>query len=148
MIHQWTSENVMNRTTNGIGDEIHGFMWLFKSERNLYLKPYFYDMPNICKYRELFTLTNETRLINLSKNVGIIMFFFFVDCFPNGGNKMYSYSYDRLILIVNFLPFVDFEYIIHTLCYSALYYCIIHIFVFWMLCMWRSLTPPEMYSYQ
>ena len=45
----------------------------FKSDRKLYLKPYFYVKPNIRKYRELFTPTNEATLIKLSKFVAIIM---------------------------------------------------------------------------
>ena len=45
----------------------------FKSDRKLYLKPYFYVKPNICKYRELFTSTNEATLIKLSKFAAIIM---------------------------------------------------------------------------
>ena len=44
-----------------------------KSDRKLYLKPYFYVKPNIRKYGELFTSTNETTLIKLSKFVAIIM---------------------------------------------------------------------------
>ena len=42
----------------------------FKSNRNLYLKPYFYVKPNIRKYRELFTSTNEATLM---KFIAIIM---------------------------------------------------------------------------
>ena len=45
----------------------------FKSNRKLYLKPYFYVKPNIRKYRELFTSTNEATLIKLSNFVAIIM---------------------------------------------------------------------------
>ena len=62
-------------TTDDIGDEYHYLFTcdFFKSDRKLYLKPYFYIMPNICKYRELFTSTNEARLIKLSKFVAIIM---------------------------------------------------------------------------
>ena len=45
----------------------------FKSNRKLYLKPYFCVKPNIRKYRELFTSTNEATLITLSKFVTIIM---------------------------------------------------------------------------
>ena len=44
-----------------------------KSDRKLNLKPYFYVKPNIRKYRELFTSTNEATLIKLSKFVAIIM---------------------------------------------------------------------------
>ena len=61
-------------TTDDIGDEYHYLFTcdFFKSDRKLYLKPYFYVKPNICKYRELFTLTNEATLIKLSKFVAII----------------------------------------------------------------------------
>ena len=67
------SENV-NCTTDDIGDEYH---YLFtcdfcKSDRKLYLKPYFYVKPNIRKYMELFTSTNEVKLIKLSNFVAII----------------------------------------------------------------------------
>ena len=50
------------------------FQVTLKSDRKLYLKPYFYVMPNtcICKFRERFTSTSETMLIKLSKFVGII----------------------------------------------------------------------------
>ena len=48
-------------------------MIFFKSDRKLYLKPYFYVKPNIRKYRELFTSTNEATIIKLSKFVAIIM---------------------------------------------------------------------------
>ena len=48
-------------------------MWRFKNEKKIYLKPYFYVNPNICKYRELFTSNNEIALIKLSKFVRIIM---------------------------------------------------------------------------
>ena len=62
-------------TTDDIGDEYH---YLFtcdfsKRDRKLYLKSYFYVKPNIRKYRELFTSTNEATLIKLSKLVAIIM---------------------------------------------------------------------------
>ena len=58
-----------------IGDEYHYLFTcdVFKSERKLYLKPYFYVKPNIRKYRELFTSTNEVTLIKLSKFVAFIM---------------------------------------------------------------------------
>ena len=45
----------------------------FKGDRKLYLKLYFYVKPNIRKYRELFTSTNEATLIKLSNFVAIIM---------------------------------------------------------------------------
>ena len=45
----------------------------FKSDRKICLKSYFYVKPNIRKYRELFTSTNEATLIKLSKFVAIIM---------------------------------------------------------------------------
>ena len=62
-------------TTDDIGDEYH---YLFtcnfvKSDRKLYLKPYFYVKPNTRKYRELFTSTNKATLIRLSKFVALIM---------------------------------------------------------------------------
>ena len=61
-------------TTDDIGDEYHYlFTCDFLSDGKLYLKPYFYVKPNICKYRELFTSTNEATLIKLSKFVAIIM---------------------------------------------------------------------------
>ena len=43
-------------TTYNIGDEYHYLFTcdLFKSDRIVYLKPYFYVKPNIRKYRELF----------------------------------------------------------------------------------------------
>ena len=62
-------------TTDDIGDEYHYLFTcdFFKSGRKLYLKPYFYVKPNIRKYRELFTSTNEATLIKLSKFVAVIM---------------------------------------------------------------------------
>ena len=64
--------NICNKSD--IGNEYHYFHVTFlKSERKLYLKPYFYVNPNICKYKELFTSTSEKTLIKLSKFVGIIM---------------------------------------------------------------------------
>ena len=62
-------------TIDDIGDEYHYLFTCdyFTSDRKLYLKPYFYVKPNIRKYRELFTSTNETTLIKLSKFVAIIM---------------------------------------------------------------------------
>ena len=66
-------------TTDDIGDE-YQFLFtcdFFKSDRKLYLKPYFYVKPNIRKYMELFTSTNEATLIKLSKFVAIIMEKFF-----------------------------------------------------------------------
>ena len=62
-------------TKDDIGDEYHYLLTcdFFKSDRKLYLKPYFYVKPNIRKYRELFTSTNEATLIKLSKFVAIIM---------------------------------------------------------------------------
>ena len=64
-----------NCTTDDIGDDYHYLFScdFFKSDRKLYLKPYFYVKPNIRKYRELFTSTNEATLIKLSKFVAIIM---------------------------------------------------------------------------
>ena len=47
-------------------------MWFFKSERKKFLKPYFYVKPDIAKYRELFTSTNEATLTKLSKYVDIL----------------------------------------------------------------------------
>ena len=62
-------------TNDDIGDEYHYLFTcdFFKSDRKLYLKPYFYVKPNIRKYRELFTSTDEATLIKLSKFVAIIM---------------------------------------------------------------------------
>ena len=62
-------------TIDDIGDEYHYLFTCdyFTSDRKLYLKPYFYVKPNIRKYRELFTSTNEATLIKLSKFVAIIM---------------------------------------------------------------------------
>ena len=62
-------------TKEDIGDEYHYSFTcdFFKSDRKLYLKPYFYVKPNNRKYRELFTSTNEATLIKLSKFVAIIM---------------------------------------------------------------------------
>ena len=62
-------------TKDDIGDEYHYLFTcdFFKSDRKLYLKLYFYVKPNIRKYRELFTSTNEATLIKLSKFVAIIM---------------------------------------------------------------------------
>ena len=62
-------------TKDDIGDEYHYLFTcdFFKSDRKLYLKPYFYVKSNIRKYRELFTSTNEATLIKLSKFVAIIM---------------------------------------------------------------------------
>ena len=62
-------------TKDDIGDEYHYLFTcdFFKSDRKLYLKPYFYVKPNIRKYREHFTSTNEATLIKLSKFVAIIM---------------------------------------------------------------------------
>ena len=73
-------------TKDDIGDEYHYLFTcdFFKSDRKLYLKPYFYDKPNIHKYRELFTSTNEAMLIKLSKFIAIIMEKFSVKIvFPN-----------------------------------------------------------------
>ena len=62
-------------TKDDIGDEYHYLFTCdsFTSDRKLYLKPYFYVKPNIRKYRELFTSTNEATLIKLPKFVAIIM---------------------------------------------------------------------------
>ena len=62
-------------TIDDIGDEYHYLFTcdFFKSDRKLYLKPYFYVKPNIRKYWELFTSTNEAQLIKLSNFVEIIM---------------------------------------------------------------------------
>ena len=55
-------------TKDDIGDEYHYLFTcdFFKSDRKLYLKPYFYVKPNIRKHMELFTSTNEATLIKLS----------------------------------------------------------------------------------
>ena len=62
-------------TIDDIGNEYHYLFTcdFFKSNRKLYLKPYFYVKPNIRKYRELFTSTNEATRIKLSNFVAIIM---------------------------------------------------------------------------
>ena len=62
-------------TTDDIGDEYHYLFTcdFFKSDRKLYLKPYFYVKPNRRKYRELFISTNEATLIKLAKFVANIM---------------------------------------------------------------------------
>ena len=62
-------------TIDLIGDEYHYLFTgdFFKRDIKLCLKPYFYVKPNICKYRELFTSTNEATLIRLSKFVAINM---------------------------------------------------------------------------
>ena len=72
----WYSERKCKLcTTYGIGDEYHYLFTcdFFKSDRKLYLKPYFYVKPNIRKYRELFTTTDEATLIKLSNFVAITM---------------------------------------------------------------------------
>ena len=66
---------MQNLPTDDIGDE-HRYLFtfdFFKSDRKLYLKPCFYVKPNIHKFGELFTSTNEATLIKLSKFVAIIM---------------------------------------------------------------------------
>ena len=62
-------------TKDDIGDEYHYLFTcdFFMSDRKLYLKPYFYVNPNIRKYREIFTSTNEATLMKSSKFVAINM---------------------------------------------------------------------------
>ena len=57
------------------GNEYHYLLTcdFFKSDRKIYLKPYFYVKPNKRKYRKLLTSTNEATPIKLSKFAAIIM---------------------------------------------------------------------------
>ena len=75
MIYHYMSENVKfaQQTILVISIIISLLVTFFKSDRKLYLKPHFYAKPNIRKYRERFTSTNEATLIKLSNFVAIIM---------------------------------------------------------------------------
>ena len=60
---------------NDLGDEFHYLLTCpyFLTERCNLLKPYFYQRPNILKFKSLLTSTNRKVLANLSKFVTIIM---------------------------------------------------------------------------
>ena len=61
--------------TNDIGDEFHYLLVcpLFQEDRCNLLKPFYYQRPNILKFKSLMTSTNKKVLSNLAKFVNIIM---------------------------------------------------------------------------
>ena len=60
---------------NDIGDEFHYLLICpsFATERNALLKQYYFQRPNIIKYKELLTTKNKYILLNLAKLVKSIM---------------------------------------------------------------------------
>ena len=60
---------------NDIGDEFHYLLVcpLFQEDRCNLLKPFYYQRPNILKFKSLMTSTNKKVLSNLAKFVNIIM---------------------------------------------------------------------------
>ena len=127
----------------------------FKSDRKLYLKPYFYVKPNICKYRELFNSTNEATLIKLSKFVAIIMEKFLCRLFFQMIEKNYVPIYMKInhifFVIKGHFPVMDYfqntiilYFIVHCIYVLCLFFCITFFaFISYATCEW-----PEMYSFQ
>ena len=91
-------------TIDDIGDEYHYLFTCdyFANDRKLYLKPYFYVKPNIRKYRELFTSTNEATLIKLSKFVAILWKSFLCRLFF----QMIEINYVPIYMKINHIFFV------------------------------------------
>ena len=60
---------------NTLGDEFHYILECdaFKEDRKILIKQYFYKHPNILKYKELMSSTNEPTVKNLSKFAYLIM---------------------------------------------------------------------------
>ena len=103
----------------------------FRSDRKLYLIPYFYVKPNIRNNKELFFPTNEATLIELSKFVAIVMekvsvkivFFQMIEI-----NYVPIYMKINQIFFViqgqfpvmDFMPKLDYVHCIYVLC---IFYC-------------------------
>ena len=76
---------------NQIGDEFHYLLEcpFFLNERKKYIDPYYFSRPNILKYSHFLNITNESKLIRLSKFMKIIMksfvneFVFMLNFMPN-----------------------------------------------------------------
>ena len=103
MIYHEMSENVkFALQTTLVMSIIICLLVIFLSDRKLYLKPYFYVKPNICKYRELFTSTNEATLIKLSKFVQFLWKSFLCRLFF----QMIEINYVSIYMKINHIFFV------------------------------------------
>ena len=121
-------------------------MVIFKSDRKLYLKSYFYVKPNIRKYMELFTSTNEATLIKLSNFAAIIMKKFSVQIvFPNDETK-YVPNYMKInrIFFVFEGQFPVMDYISNTKILYFIVVCINVSCLFYILyCLHQCIDVPR-----
>lgn len=69
------NERICTYCYKDIGDEFHVLLICerFKSERTLYIKPYYYRRPNILKFEQIMNTTNRKMLFNLVLFVKIIL---------------------------------------------------------------------------
>ena len=79
-VGRWANVELSDRKcllcqNNQIGDEFHYLLEcpFFLNERKQYIDPYYFRRPNILKYSQLLNITNESKLIRLSKFMKIIM---------------------------------------------------------------------------
>ena len=79
-VGRWANVELSDRKcllcqNNQIGDEFHYLLEcpFFLNERKQYIDPYYFRRPNILKYSQFLNITNESKLIRLSKFMIIIM---------------------------------------------------------------------------
>ena len=78
-IGRWTgqplSEHKCNFCKTELGDEFHFLLVCkyFQEHRKRYINKFYYDRPNILKYRELMNKTNASELKKLCKFVDILL---------------------------------------------------------------------------
>lgn len=79
-VGRWTNTDLSERKcllcqSNQIGDEFHYLLEcsFFLNERKQFVEPYYFRRPNILKYSQLLNITNESKLVRLSKFMKIIM---------------------------------------------------------------------------
>lgn len=79
-VGRWNDTDLRDRKcqlcqSSSIGDEFHYLLEcsFFKKERKTFVDQYFFQHPNIIKYKELLGSKNESKLINLAKFMKIIM---------------------------------------------------------------------------
>lgn len=82
-VGRWNNIDISERKCNlcqtaNIGDEFHYLLECpyFQTDREQLVDRYYYSRPNIIKYKQLFQITNKTKLIRLSRFMKLIMNYF------------------------------------------------------------------------
>ena len=127
--------NVPYVTKNDLQDEFHYFLTCpyFLTESCNLLKPYFYQRPNILKFKSLLTSTNRKVLANLSKFIKIIY-------------------YEQLHIATSILLIKCLSFLIVFLCHCYILpfnviYCCCCCCVFFFVCVYVNLYPCIVCSY-